>query len=131
VPLARGAAVSSSYLLARTGYRPGARRPVGWKKTNVDVFDRKICWQTELTVRAVNEQELWGIERFSFGRKYPDYGEVLVFPFGSTPFLTRNYQSAIYLSEVCHRNGPPAGLRWIMTWTVRLSSLGSVVNASS
>jgi hypothetical protein len=86
---------------------------VGWKKTNVDDFDRKICWQTELTVRAVNEQELWGIERFSFGRKYPDYGEVLVFPFGSTPFLTRNYQSAIYLSEVCHRNGPPAGLRWI------------------
>jgi hypothetical protein len=37
----------------------------------------------------------------------------LIYNFGSTPILTRNYQSATYLAEFCYLNGPPAGLRWV------------------
>jgi hypothetical protein len=37
----------------------------------------------------------------------------LVHNFGSTPILTRNYQSATYLAEFCLLNGPPPGLRWV------------------
>ena len=36
VPLARGAAIASPYLLRRAGYRPGSYRARGWFKPNHD-----------------------------------------------------------------------------------------------
>jgi hypothetical protein len=48
---------------------------------------------------------------FDFMVAYPNM--TLVHIFGSTPILTRNYQSATYLAEFCFENGPPAGLGWV------------------
>ena len=42
-----------------------------------------------------------------------DVNETLVFGFGSTPILTRDYASAIRLATYCNDNDPPHGLRWI------------------
>jgi hypothetical protein len=42
VPLARGVAIPSPYLLGRAGYRPGSRRPPGWCKPHCDVLWKDI-----------------------------------------------------------------------------------------
>jgi hypothetical protein len=46
-------------------------------------------------------------------RPHDHSGMTLVHTFGSTPILTRNYQSATYLAEFCLLKGPPPGLRWV------------------
>jgi hypothetical protein len=62
VPLARGVAVASPHLMARTGYRPGARRTRGWHKSHCDVFWKNIG-EDQLVVRAQGQRSVWVIER--------------------------------------------------------------------
>ena len=113
VPLARGVGIPSAYLLSRAGYRPGSRRPPGWSKPHCDVLWKDIG-RDSLIVRGYCGQPLWQIERKgSPNRPHGQPNMTLVHNFGSTPILTRNYQSATYLAEFCYRNGPPAGLRWV------------------
>jgi hypothetical protein len=111
VPLARGAAIPSSYLLRRAGYRPGSYRPRGWVKPHYDALWKDIGPDC-LVVRG--GKPLWQIERNgSPGRPHGHPNMALVHNFGSTPILTRTYQAATYLAEFCYWNDPPAGLRWI------------------
>jgi hypothetical protein len=111
VPLARGAAIPSSYLLRISGYRPGSYRPRGWVRPHYDVLWKDIGPDT-LVVRG--GKPLWQIERNgSPGRPHRHPNKALVHLFGSTPILARTYQEATYLAEFCYRNNPPAGLRWI------------------
>jgi hypothetical protein len=113
VPLARGVAIPSSYPLGRAGYRPGSRRPPGWCKPHCDVLWKDIG-PDSLIVRGYQGHPLWQVERNgSPGRPHGHPNMTLVHLFGSTPILTRNYQSATYLAEFCYQNGPPAGLRWV------------------
>jgi hypothetical protein len=112
-PLARGVAFSSSYLLRRAGYRDGSYRARGWQKPHCDVLWKDIG-PDSLVVRGYCGQPLWQIERNgSPGRPHNHPNMTLVHQFGSTPILTRNYQSATYLAEFCYWNDPPPGLRWV------------------
>jgi hypothetical protein len=111
VPLARGAAVPSSFLLQRAGYRAGSHRARGWCKPHYDLLWKDIG-PDSLVVRG--GKPLWQIERNgSPGRPHNHPNKALVHVFGSTPILTRNYQSATFLAEFCYLNGPPPGLRWV------------------
>jgi hypothetical protein len=113
VPLARGVAIPSPHLLGRSGYRPGSRRPPGWCKPHCDVLWKDIG-PDSLIVRGYQGQPLWQVERNGSPRRPHGHPNMtLVHLFGSTPILTRNYQSASYLAEFCYQNGPPAGLRWV------------------
>jgi hypothetical protein len=65
-------------------------------------------------VRANDDTGLWTVERKTANRRIGvDADDVLVYNFGSTPILTRSYQSSMWLAEYCHAKGPPAGFRWI------------------
>ena len=110
-PIARGAAIPSSYLLSRAGYRPGSYRARGWRKPNHEEVWKEFGADC-LVVRR--EQRLWRIELngLALGRPHDHSGKTLVHNFGSTPIVTRSYQSATHLAEFCLLNGPPSGLRW-------------------
>ena len=113
MPLARGVAFPSSYLLGRAGYRPGSHPALGWCRPPCD-FLWKDIGPDSLVVRAYNGHPLWLVERNgSPGRPHNHPNMTLVHTFGSTPILTRNYQSATFLAEFCYLNGPPPGLRWV------------------
>ena len=118
VPLARGVAIASDALLLMSGYRRPSDRPLGWRKTQCDVFIKRTVPDKDksfatLTVRQYANQRLWTIERYHEGRKYEDITDVLVFVFGSTPIFCWNHQAAMRLAEYCQRNGPPPGLSWV------------------
>jgi hypothetical protein len=113
VPLARGAAIASPYLLHIAGHRPGSRRAPGWDKLHCDVLSKDIG-PDSLIVRACRNGPLWAIEQGgSPDRPHGHPNMALVHKFGSTPILARTYQAATYLAEFCYWNDPPAGLRWI------------------
>ena len=111
-PLARGIAIPSLNLLEKAGYRPGSHRARGWRE-----LPGKEVWKELggdcLVIRRASD--LWWIELngLSLGRPHDHSGMTLVHVFGSTPILTRNYQSATYLAEACLLKGPPSGLRWV------------------
>jgi hypothetical protein len=111
IPLARGGAIANDLLLRRAGYVPGSNRPRGWTKIHCDVFYSNVG-PKRLMVRRSGKRGLWTIERWGLVRRYEGADEVLVHVFGSTPILTRNYQSAMRLAAHCHAQSSP-GLRWI------------------
>lgn len=113
VPLARGAAIASDTLLRSAGYRPGMGRPADWYEASPQCFERHLCCDSHLMVRECECTSLWTVERLGGGRCRSDVDEVLVHVFGSTPVFTLSHQSAMWLAEHCHSNGPPHGLRWI------------------
>jgi hypothetical protein len=110
LPLARGGAVASDLLLQRTGYHTGSHRPPGWKQLYPDVFV-KYTASNKLMVRRA-KKHLWTVERYAPLPVSGDWDEVLVHPFGSTPILTRNYQSAMRLAEYSYLK-PPPGHVWV------------------
>jgi hypothetical protein len=118
LPLARGVAIASDALLLKSGYRRPSDRPLGWRKRQCDVFNKRavpgkdMSFDT-LAVRQYAHQRWWTIERYHEGRKYEDTTDVLVFVFGSTPMFCWNHQAAMRLAEYCQRNGPPPGLSWV------------------
>jgi hypothetical protein len=118
VPLARGVAIAGDALLFKAGHRLGMDLPPGWRQIYGDVFMRYIGPEgfedtQVLKVRQCCDQGLWTIERWREVRPYNNSDDILVHQFGSTPIFTRSYQSAMRLAELCHKNGPRPGLRWI------------------
>jgi hypothetical protein len=113
MPLARGAAIPSSYLLRKAGYRPGSYRAPGWFKPNRE----EVCKDLGAHCLAVlRGRRLWRIcwaAGNELSRPHDHALITLVHTFGSTPILTRSYQEATYLAEFCYVNGPPLGLRWV------------------
>jgi hypothetical protein len=109
VPLARGAAIPSSSLLRRAGYRPSYRAR-GWSKARDEV------WKDfgEGCVAVAGGPRLWRIERDgSLLRPLVRTTNLtLAHIFGSTPILARSYQAATCLAEFCFWEGPPPGLCW-------------------
>jgi hypothetical protein len=113
LPLAHGVAIASPYLLRRAGYRTGSPRARGWCKPHCDVLWKDIG-PDSLIVRGYCGQPLWSVERNgSPCRPHRHPNMALVHSFGSTPILTRTYQSATYLAEFCYFNRPPPGLLWV------------------
>jgi hypothetical protein len=120
VPLARGVAIAGEPLLRKAGHHSGKYRPRGWRKTHCDVFEHDIGWDNNgrsqwLVVRQCSNQGLWTIERWRASRPYAQMDELLVHQFGSTPIMTRSYQSAMRLAVHCNESWLPAGLRWVYT----------------
>jgi hypothetical protein len=111
VPLARGAATPSKYLLRRAGYGRNWRRPPGWVKAR-DGSLYKDFGQDLLVVEG--GPPLWRIEREgSSDRPHCRINLTLAHIFGSTPILAPNVQAAICLAEFCILPGSlPAGLCW-------------------
>jgi hypothetical protein len=117
LPLARGAAIASPYLLARAGYRPGSYRAPGWRKpkrkpSHEEVF-KDLGRECLIVLRC---KPFWWIalNTGSLGRLHDHTNFALVHIFGSTPILTRTYQEATYLAEFCFKEGPlPTGLCWV------------------
>jgi hypothetical protein len=112
VPLARGAATPSKYLLRRAGYGRNWRRPPDWRKPHREELWKSFPNSECLTV--VGGGPFWRIEREgSLNRPHFRVNLTLAHVFGSTPILARNVQSAICLAEFCMLPGPvPAGLCW-------------------
>jgi hypothetical protein len=113
LPLARGAAIASPYLLHRAGYRPGSHRARAWFKPNREEVCKDLGRHC-LTVLRV--RSLWRIcwaAGNELSRPHNHALITLVHIFGSTPILTRSYQEATYLCEFCYEDGPPPGLRWV------------------
>ena len=99
-PWAPGLVVASDYLLEAAGYRPGLRRPSGWKEGRPDVFT-KVIYGNRLKVRGCGE--LWTVER--------ENEEILAFPFGPVPMFTRTREGAMRLAEYCHPKALPGEYR--------------------
>lgn len=114
LPLARGAALPSDYLLSRAGYAKGKHCPRGWKQSERGVYRKSFDFGTAL-VRKCGNQRLWSVERFRAARKYTESDRVLAFLFGSTPVLARKHQAAMYLAEWIFENDLPSGLNWADT----------------
>jgi hypothetical protein len=113
LPLARGVAIPSPYLLNSAGYRPGLRRPKGWRKRHCDVYYKDIG-SDSLVVRGYHGHHLWHVERNgSRGRPHGHPNMSLVHLFGSTPILVRSFEAAMHLAEYSYLNDPPRGLRWV------------------
>ena len=109
VPLARGVAIASDYLLQRVCHC-GMSRPLGWRETSPDLFRKKIGKNKYLVVWNCEQTGLWTVERINQWPKAID--EVLVHPLGRTPVFTRSYQAAMQLAMHCHVNGPPTEFSW-------------------
>jgi hypothetical protein len=113
VPLARGAAIASSYLLRKAGYWPGMGLcPVARTTIEPDARHLEVDGDNRLVVRRCGC--LWTVEWWNDDRRpfHKDADQVLVHSFGSTPILTRCCESASYLAVAC-MGGTGAGLRWI------------------
>jgi hypothetical protein len=114
LPLARGAAIPSSYLLRRAGYRPGSHRARGWLKPSREEVFKDLGRDCLIVLRC---KPFWRIALStggSLGRPHGHTNFALVHIFGSTPILTRTYQEATYLAEFCFEEGPlPTGLCWV------------------
>jgi hypothetical protein len=111
VPLARGAATPSRYLLRMAGYGRGYRRPPGWHKEPSGALFKEFYRECLVVVPG---RTLWRIEREGFlQRPHHRVNLTLAHIFGSTPILARNVQAAICLAEFCIRPGRlPLGLCW-------------------
>ena len=106
LPLARGAAIASRYLL-RQAHHHGGERPSGWHKHG-DFFSTLVDGPILLCISRFGDSRFWSIHRHD-GQIPPD---ILVFGFGSTPILTRSEASAMRRAMHCGPNEPPNGLRW-------------------
>jgi hypothetical protein len=116
LPLARGAATPSSYLLRNAGHHPGAYRARGWKKCKPRP-DREQELFKDLgrdCLIVTRCKPFWRItmDRGVLSRPHNHPNFALVHMFGSTPILTRTYQEATYLAELCYEKGSP-GLCWV------------------
>ena len=92
VPWAPGIVVASDYLLRAAGYRPGSSHPEGWYPSVERGVITKSMHRNRLKVRPCGK--FWRIERAEC--------EVLAFPFGSLPVVTRTKEAAMYLADYCH-----------------------------
>jgi hypothetical protein len=114
LPLARGAAIASLYLAHRAGYRPGGHRARGWVMCKPKPYREqelfKDLGRDGLIVTRCKPFWRITIGRGVLSRPHPDFA--LVHMFGSTPILTRTYQEATYLAELCYEKGSP-GLCWV------------------
>jgi hypothetical protein len=111
VPLARGAAIPSKYLLRRAGYGRGWRRLPDWHKAHSGKLLFKEFGEDRLVVTV--GQPWCRIEREgSLMRPHFNVNLTLAHRFGSTPILARNVQEAICLAEACYLRGLPPGLCW-------------------
>ena len=111
VPLARGVATPSPYLLRQAGYSRRYRRPPGWSRNPDGSLYRPTRYDDCLLV--IPSGSLWRIERE--GTPYRPHRYInhpLAHVFGPTPILARNVQAAICLIEHYDLNGVPAGLTW-------------------
>jgi hypothetical protein len=115
LPIARGAAIASSYLLRRAGYSPGAHRPRGWKKPKRRAGSEEVFKELSREYLIILRCGLfWQITRDYGTVRPPHRNFALAHIFGSTPILTRTYQEATYLAEFCSKDGPlPSGLCWV------------------
>ena len=104
VPLARGVAVASDYLLERAGHRPGKYRPRYWRRTGRTVYEQDLE-RGGLVIRKFGA--LWAPGADGKGPQ-----QVLVHSFGSTPIAARTMQGAMRLAEFCALNGLQSSLRW-------------------
>jgi hypothetical protein len=112
VPLARGYAIASSLLLQRAANQCGMHFLLEWRQGKM-YFVRETG-PHELFVTQYYNQDLWAISRRLPVLSMQERDETLVFVFGSTPMLTRDYQSAMNLADLCS-DSPPPGLRWNKT----------------
>jgi hypothetical protein len=113
LPLARGAAIPSLYLLRKAGYRPGAYRARGWRKPNRSGDHEEVFKDLGRACLVVLRCEpFWRIalDTGTFSRPHNHYA--LVHRFGSTPILTRRYQEATYLAELCYEKGS-SSICWV------------------
>jgi hypothetical protein len=110
VPLARGAATPSRYLLKRAGYGRGWRRSPGWLKGGQGKLFKEY-YRECLVVTPCGP--FWRIEREGTSqRPHRHINTTLAHFFGPTPILARNVQAAICLSEFYFLKGTPSGLYW-------------------
>jgi hypothetical protein len=112
LPLARGYAIASRLLLQRAANQSGTDISRGWRQGKM-YFVRETGPNKLIVVQFYN-QDLWAITRRLPELTMQEAEETLVVVFGSTPMLTRNYQSAMNLADLCSDN-PPPGLRWNKT----------------
>src|SRR6185312_12024054 len=113
VPLARGAAIASSYLLSKAGYRQGMGLcPVARTMIKRDARYLEVDGDNRLVLRRYGR--LWSVEWWNDDRRqmYTNVDKVLVHSFGSTPILAPSCEAASYLAVAC-MGGTGAGLRWI------------------
>jgi hypothetical protein len=109
VPLARGVAIASNYLLQQVGW-PGSYPSKDWYRLSPYVFKLP---GSPYRLYSRECAGLWTVERTGPTCREAHSDEVLVHRVGSTPVFTREYQSAILLAEHSHVNAPPYELRWI------------------
>jgi hypothetical protein len=137
VPGARGVAIASETLLLKASAGNGSC-PAGWlSKDSGNVFERHTGLHSQfvgdigpkiLVVRRCGEEDLWTIEQWGAKRPNEHSDEVLVVTFGSTPLVTRSYQSAMQLADHCREYGAPPGLCWIDACPAAYISAAALAN---
>ena len=116
LPLARGAAIASSYLLRKAGYCAGSRRASGWSKPKGDELFRDLGEDCLIVQRC---KPFWRIVWDTGNLTHSNFA--LVHVFGSTRIITRTYQEATYLAEFYYFNGPSSELHWVNECPVDIS----------
>jgi hypothetical protein len=112
LPLARGAAVASPYLLRRAGYRAGRHRARDWRKPTREELFKDLRTYCLIAIKCGNFWRI-ALDVNAYRRPHGYTNYALAHFFGSTPMLTRTYQEATYLAELCWPNEPPSGLCWV------------------
>ena len=112
LPLARGAAIASPYLLRRAGYRAGCHRARDWRKPTREQVFKDLRQYRLIAIRCGNFWRI-GLDVGAYRRPHGYTNYALVHFFGSTPILTRTYQEATYLAELCWPKEAPSGLSWV------------------
>lgn len=110
VPLARGVATPSRYLLRLAGYGRGWRRPPGWRKGPRGELTKEFNQECLI----VTPGPLCRIEREgTLQRPHLRVNMTLAHEFGPTPILAGSVQVAICLAEFCILPGRlPLKLCW-------------------
>jgi hypothetical protein len=112
VPLARGYAIAGRHLLQSAADQSGTTASRGWQQGKM--YFAREAGPNKLFVVQYYNRDLWAISRRLPEQATFEATETLVFAFGSTPMLTRCYQSAMNLADLCC-DSPPPGLHWIKT----------------
>ena len=116
LPAAPGALIAGGTILSATGYRPGCRRPRGWKKGRYADFTKWSRDETRvLWVRGCGAY--WAICRNDFDGTPGDYRYTLTCAFSGRPIWTRTPQAAMWLAEHCDPipQAPVAG-HWVRAY---------------
>jgi len=118
LPEAPRVAIAGDSLLRTVGYRPGSKRPSGWRKCIPGVFRHRTGSDGMILQLRDGDAKLWVIERFHDGDwfNHPDGRRglnIYALVCAGRPICAPTYQAAMHLAHHCHpASQSPVAAHW-------------------